>query len=473
MKILLINPPLRESRCIPIGLGMIASVLRQDGHEVSVMDIQLEALDAAKVSSELERRVYDAVGIGGLSPTFKYSKRLMAEIKKLRPAVKIVVGNMLATAAPGTLMERTLADVAVIDEGELTAVELFRVLERGGDLSAVKGIWYRENGKVLSTPKRERIKDLDGLPFPAWDLFPMDCFIKQGASAEGGTINISTSRGCPYDCDFCSRSFGRTVYFRSPENIIAELKELKRRYPWLRHFVTSDDLFMTDKNRVRNFCDLLIREDLGLTWRASARVNLIDEAICRKMRSAGCVDIALGLESGSPRILQAMNKGFTVEAAERALEILHKAGFVRKGTFMIGYPGETRESIEETLAFIRRTKQPPRKFFYATPYPGTKLYTIAKQMGKIPEDEETFLSSLMEMSENMAVNFTEFSDEELRRLKKWAEHQTARNAPLEMRFWAWKARMLTRWQALRRRGWRLIYDKLMRMAGKPAVCSKT
>lgn len=463
MKILLVNPPTRESETLNLGLAMIASVLRNDGHVVKVLDVHLLRLSDALIEEELKRQEYDALGIGGLSNSFQSIRKIITFSKRQKPSAIVVAGNMAVTASPELFMRFTDADIAVVDEGERTVIELFRALETKSDLKKIRGIWLREGGNLVSTPPRERIQDLDALPFPAWDLFPMERFFERRLANFGYSINVSTTRGCPFNCHYCSRSFGRQVTYRSAESIVVEMIYLKERYPLLEHVVLGDDLFMTNKARNTHFCNLLIEKKLGLTWSASARVGLVDESILRLMKRAGCICIGFGFESGSQPMLDAMNKGVKVPQAEEAIRIVRCSGFQPVGSFIIGYPGETRETLTETLMFIRRMRLPPVKFFFATPYPGTKLYEIARERNLIL-NELTFLESLAENSEDLIVNFTEFSDDELKALKKWAEWQTFRSATLSLKLRCLLDWFLIRWERARSRGLfatvRLLADKV-------------
>jgi radical SAM superfamily enzyme YgiQ (UPF0313 family) len=451
MKILLVNPPTRESDTLNLGLAMIASILRTDGHEIEVLDAHLLGLNEDQIKNEFQRRSYEVLGIGGLSNSFRCIRRIIHLSKLVHPQIPVVAGNMVVTASPSLFMKYTEADVAVVDEGETTAVELFRALQEKGELRKINGLWLRDGQGSFPTAPRERILDLDGLPFPAWDLFPMDLFFRRKFSTFGFALNISTTRGCPYDCHYCSRSFGRKVTYRSAESMLSEIIWLKKCYPLLNHIVLGDDLFMTHKKRNERFCELMIEKKPGITWSTSARVNLVDEKTLKLMRKAGCIHVGFGLESGSQMMLDAMNKCVTVEQAEQAMQIVRRAGFPTGGSFIIGYPGETRETLKETLDFIRRAKLPPVKFFFATPYPGTHLYGIARNRGLIP-DELQFLESLFENSEDLLVNFTQFTAEELIRLKKWAERKTFRSAPFMTKLTIWWDWFLVKCERARARG---------------------
>lgn len=467
MKVLLVNPPTRESEALNLGLAMIASVLRKSSQEVEVLDIHLLGLTEPEVLEELKRRRYDALGIGGLSNSFRHIRSIIHQSKSIKPHIPVVAGNMAVTASPQLFMQHTEADIAVIDEGEKTAVELFQAMQEKKDLKTVAGILLREGNGIFATSPRERIRDLDSLPFPAWDLFPMDRFFGRKLSKFGYSLNVSTTRGCPYDCFYCSRSFGRKVTSRSAESIVSEIAFLKKQFPLLDHILLGDDLFMTNKARNKQFCDLMIAKNIGVTWSAAARVDLVDEATLKLMKRAGCVSVSFGLESGSQAMLDAMNKCVKVERSEQALSIARRSGFQPEGSFILGYPGETRETLAATLDFIQRTELPPVKFFFATPYPGTRLYEIARQRGLI-RDELQFLESLADNSEDLLVNFTEFSDHELCELKKWAENESYRRTPLMIKAKIMLDWFLTKFERARSRGFvgtlRKIAAKIVSLA---------
>jgi anaerobic magnesium-protoporphyrin IX monomethyl ester cyclase len=418
MNVLLINPPCRAGYLIPLGLGYIASIARAEGHNVHILDINAFEYSNKEVEGFVRTLEFDVVGIGGLTTTYKYVKWLAGTIKAHRPHVPIAAGNMVSTAHPELLLRNSKVDIAVIDEGETTFKELLAAIKTNQGLSKINGIFYKDNGAIVKTAPRQRISDLDSLPFPAWDLFPMDRYLHNPILLD--TVAISAGRGCPYECTFCSRPFGRRVFYRSAKSIIGEIKELKKRYR-IKSTGFSDDLFLVNRNIVLEFCDRMISEKLDVKWCASARVNLVDDKLLRIMRKAGCVSLGFGFESGSQSVLNRMKKGVSVKQAKEAIRVTKRAGIRITGSFIFGMPGETRDTIRDTLNFIKKTRPPIYRFFYATPYPNTELYEIAKRMGRLPADEDKYVESLGEMNRTFLVNLTEFSDEELVRLKNLTE----------------------------------------------------
>lgn len=435
MKILLINPPIREwakPNCVPLGLGYIAAVLEQEGHEIEVMDINAFRWTQVEVEGKIKNAEFDAVGIGGIVTVYRYVKWLISVIKRYHPQKKVIVGGSVATSVPKTLLERTAADIAVIGEGEETAKELFQALENNeADLSGVNGIWFEdENGEIHITPKRPPIMDLDTLPLPAWDLFPMDIYLRNPVGApnrnkwaDGNTVdnalsmNLSATRGCPYKCIYCYHDFmGQGYRTRSPQNVFSEMEILYQRYG-VKYFHFVDDEFVMNKNFVYEFCETVRESGLGFTWACTGRVNLMSEELIATLVNSGCILIGYGIESGSQKMLDTMRKQVTVEQARRAIKLTQKYLGWADCSFMIGTPEETKETIQETVDFCKELDLVPEVIFFATPYPGTELYEIAKAQNKIG-DEEEYILRLGEQGEQIMVNLTDFTDEELVQLQE-------------------------------------------------------
>lgn len=422
MDILLVNPPCRMPNVLPLGLGYIASVLREDGHSVSLIDLNAEPKTLVEIERCLEKSQAKLIGIGGLTTTYNFVKRFSDSAKRVKPDAKLVAGNMVSTAYPELLLRNSEIDICVIDEGEDTVVELARRIGDYPRLDDVNGIAFKRDGSIIVTGQRKRIDDLDRLPYPAWDLFPMEIYINNPIDDEYGkrSMNVSAIRGCPFQCIYCSRPFGSQVYSRSPAGVVSEIKALKNSYH-IEYVGFSDDLFMVKRKWVMELCDEMIRQGLRIGWGASARVNLVDPVLLQKMRQAGCEGLSYGFESGSQKILDIMKKNVKVEQAETAIEMTRKAGIKVFGSFMIGMTGETEETVNETVEFVKRTGLALHRFFYTTPYPGTPLYETAKQMNRIPQDEDAYVGSLGEMHNTLLVNLTEMTDSQLKDIKETAE----------------------------------------------------
>ena len=388
MRTLFILPPskfaLREAAgitALPLGLAYLASVLEAEGQRVKIIDCPTLNYDMRSLEKEVKGFKPDVVGITSTTSTIYDAYKVAELIKEINSKAKVVIGGPhVSFTAKETLKECPFIDIVVRGEGEITTKELMLHLEKGLSLEEVKGISFRKNGKIVETEDRPFIKNLDKLPFPAYHLLPMDKY-KVGKHRFANTI---TSRGCPFSCIFCSSSelCGRVWRARSPENVVEELKVLKSEYD-VSEVEFLDDTFTLNSRRVEKICDLMIKENLNLSWSASSRVNTITQRLADIMKKAGCHTIYLGIESGSQKILDLIQKGISVIQAEKAVQIVKRAGINALGSFIIGVPGETTKSIKKTIRFAKRLNLNFVQFSICTPYPGTRLYKIAKEKGLI------------------------------------------------------------------------------------------
>jgi len=435
LKILLIHPVIREwakPNCFPAGLGYLAAVLTSRGHEVEVLDANATRPSQEEFEKLIRNSDYDIAGVGGLVTIYGTIKNIILKLKEIHPDRPVISGGSCATSAPKIMMEKTPVDFLCIGEGENTVPELLDALERGGDVSKVDGLWYRDAaGRPAATAPRAIIPDLDSLPFPMWDLFPMDIYAKNPIGAvnlnkwvdgEGTehtplSMNILSSRGCPYKCTYCYHDFmGAKYRHRSAKNIFDEIVLLKERYG-IKYIHFIDDCFIINKKNVFDFCDMMKEAKLGVDWGCAGRVNYMTEDLIVKMKEAGCIFIGYGIESGSPKILENIRKKVTAGQAMEAIRLTRRHLGWADCSFIVGLPGETRETVQETIDFCKDADLKPEVIFFATPYPGTELYELAMKQGKIP-DVEKFMLSLGEQGEQILVNFTDFSDEELYKIKR-------------------------------------------------------
>ena len=323
--------------------------------------------------------------------------------------------------------KNTRVDITVVGEGEETMLDLYKTITAGGNLSKVPGICFRQNGQSIVNKPRKNIADLDTVPFPAWDLLPMEIYLKNpiwGDAANNSSdfredvkatrsMNIISSRGCPFSCKYCYHLFGRSNYrFRSAQNVVEETEMLVDRYG-VDFIGFVDDNMMASKTQMLEFCDLMARKEFPVTWGCHVRVTEARPDILGPMAEAGCVLIGYGIESGSQMMLDAMNKKATIEQAKKAIMNTRKAGIYPNTTFIFGYPGETLQTVQETIDFKREMRLDCGSFF-ATPYPGAPLYDDVRS--KI-HDEEAFIRTLGNATE-FTVNLTQFDNGTMFRLKK-------------------------------------------------------
>ncbi len=447
MKFLLINPLLenidpKRVSSFPLGLAYIGRVLLNKKQEVKVLDIQLNGYNQKKVEEIIKDSKADVFILTGLITTFNYVVRLSEILKKFHPQKFIVMGGALATTAPKILLENSPIDIAVIDEGELTTADLAEYFNGRKKIEEIKGIWHKnKQGNIIQNSARERIKNLDTIDFPAWELFDMERYLnmpvpmlREGMGIFKRWIYISTSRGCPFNCNFCSKVFGREVYLRSAENIIEEIKILIKRYN-VKHFNFCDDLFMVNRTRVIKLCDLILRLNNKITWSASSRVDTIDAEILGKMKKAGCVSLGLGVESGSQKILNKMQKRTTPEIAGKAIKMIKKSGIYPHCAFMIGMIGENEETIKETVNFIKKNDIFPQGLAYTTALPRSDLYREALEKKLILNEAEYLKKVTSNFIDHYALNFSELPGYQIIKLKQKNDRELRMNYILRHPFW--------------------------------------
>ncbi|MCP4602559.1 MAG: B12-binding domain-containing radical SAM protein [Proteobacteria bacterium] len=417
MRFLLINVPIRENsqpNNFPIGLGIIASVLKNSGHEVDILDVNAHRYDPDDVVKKAVSSRADVIGVSGLISTYKYQCWLANELKARLPNTPLISGGGCATCASEQLMQNAPFDALVIGEGEWTALELADAIEAGEPLDKVKGLALRDNESILFTKSRPPEKDLDAFPLPAYELFPTEIYVENPIwRFEKKSMNLISSRGCPMNCHFCYNLFGKRSYRkRGVESIIKEVQLLKKDYD-IECFGFVDDNLTINKKHLIAVCKELAKEKIE--WGCHGRVDTVDDERLSWMAISGCRWLGFGIESGSQKILDSMNKRATVEQAKVAMRKTSEYGIFPNATFIYGYPGEDQETILDSMRF-KIEFGIYNDAFFATPYPGTKLYEQARSQNLIPNEHE-FLMSLNN-AYDFAINLTDIPDKHLLGLKR-------------------------------------------------------
>jgi radical SAM superfamily enzyme YgiQ (UPF0313 family) len=386
-KVLLIFPPsnyIKERIFPPLGLAYIASMLEK-------FDIPVKIIDATALNFSLDQTVKivkkekpSIVGIQTSLFTFKECKLLTFMIKKLLPDVFVVLGGTFPTALPRKTLEETMADACVIGEGEYIMLELVKAIERGWNLRKVRGLAVKKGRKIYLTGSRELTKNLDSLPFPARHLLPDKKykFLPHEFKKEK-PITILASRGCPFNCTFCSKPvFGNTYRIRSPENIILEMREAIENYG-IRSFYFIDDVFGLYKNWTKKFCDKILEENLNVKWSCETRVDLLDKELLVKMAKAGCWSIFLGVETFSPRLMKILNKEFKITQIKKIFKLARRFGISLRASFMLGLPTESKRETIHTIKFAKKLNPSFAQFHLFSPFENTKIFDVCKNEGKI------------------------------------------------------------------------------------------
>ncbi len=370
---------------LPNGLGYINALLCRDGYRSKIAN--LSPYNWQEIGKLLSVERPALLGISQFTHNRFESARVAKLAKEANPACFVVFGGPHATHRCHELLSHyPVVDAVVLGEGEETFCDLARHIVRRGDrdLDGVKGIAFRKGEGIVKTPPRSPLLDLDALPFPA------TCF----GDAVGADIHrqaefIITSRGCPASCSFCSspRFWGKGLRFRSPRSIVEEIRFIRDRYGLI-YFSLRDDTFTADRERVVEFCRLLLREKVYILWNCQSRVNAVDEDVLLWMKRAGCECVQFGVESGSPRILKELGKRISPEQVKKAALAVRRAGIQLSVYLITGVPGETEEDLKETLTLLAAIKGHDGQVSPLAYYPGTGLFEEAVRSGAIPGNED-------------------------------------------------------------------------------------
>lgn len=372
----------------PLGLGYLASFLRENGHRVSIFDGTLKNALTEDFGATVSKFKPDLVGISVLTRGHKQAKEIIKALKQEFKELPVVIGGTQVTAAPKEVLLDLGADFAVVGEGEITLLKLVEAIKKKDkNLKRIRGLAFRNSvGKIKITPPRQLIKNLDSLPFPAWDLMPPQKYrivpILEPAKAFP-IAPILTSRGCPYNCSFCASNitWGRKIRFRSPKNVLAEIKMLRDNFG-VKEIHFGDDNFTMDIERAKKICDTMMAEKINLPWQCpnGVRIDRLSLLLLRKMKKAGCYALGLGIESGSQKVLKKNNKNLDLKIVPQVLRDLKKVGLDSYGFFILGLPGDTKQRMEKTINFSLKNPFDRAWFNIFAPYPGSPAFT--KWLGK-------------------------------------------------------------------------------------------
>lgn len=364
----------------PLGLGYIAAVL-EERHDVMVIDVGAERLSNNSLKKRISKIDPEIVGITSDTLTFQRALEIAEIVKRVNWKIIVVVGGAHSNALPSYPLKYLCFDISVYGEGERTVVELWARIEEGKSYEDVRGIAFRgENRVTIVTPKRELMENLDELPFPARHLFPMERYSTEAYLRTSPTYPIGTSRGCPFSCAFCSNNvvFGRKYRFRSAENVADEIELLINKYN-AKGIYFREDLFTVNEKRVIALCDEIKKRGLDFAWECESRVDTVNEKMLTAMSEAGCRLTWFGVESGSQRILDYLNKRITLPQIRAAYKLCQRAGIRAGASFMIGVPSETMDDVQDTIALAEELKPEFAWFNIFTGYPTSPLYEYVKE----------------------------------------------------------------------------------------------
>jgi anaerobic magnesium-protoporphyrin IX monomethyl ester cyclase len=382
VKVLLINAPvarasLHARQAPPLGIAYVAAAVRDAGHEVEILDLNVSGFNLRRIDNALERMHPDIVGLSAHTETYPNALRIAARVKELSPTTPVIIGGPHPSILPEAVLREPSVDFVAVGEGERTLTELLSAIEAGADAdyAAIPGLGYRRDGDVHVNERRTPMRP-DEVGSPARDLLPLDFY--------ADPYNVLTARGgCPYRCPFCSASYiWRGVHRqRSAKAVVDEIEELLRDYG-ARFVFFVDDIFTLDRRWVGELLDELSRLGGLVTWGCATRVDLVDEELLRRMVAAGCTGIQFGVESGSQTILDSV-KGIKKEQALAAVQWSFAAGIRTTASFMVPLPDDTVATLRETFGFMRELQAAGAEpmVSYTAPFPGTMFFDHAEELG--------------------------------------------------------------------------------------------
>ncbi len=391
-KILLVNLPFEkiyESTNIkgiapatpPLSLACIAGSVLRAKHDAKIFDFNTYEDGTSEFIKTLKEYKPDFLGITFVTPLIKEADRISKLAKKEIPKIIIIGGGPHPSSFPESALKETKIDIGVIGEGDITIIEIIE----GKKYPEIQGIAYKDKKKIIVNQRRALIENLDDLALPAHQLYDIKKYHVSSALARHNPVGwIETSRGCIFGCVYCNKScFGRTFRMKSARRVVDEFKRMKEM--GFKEIHLTDDSFTTKMDRVKEICDLLVKEDVIIPWVpiTGIRVDKIDLELLEKMKASGCYKVLFGIESGSQKILNRIKKGITLEQVRKSVALSKKAGLEVAGAFMIGLPDETEKEAQETIDFAKELDLDYAKMSITIPLPATELFNELDAKGLI------------------------------------------------------------------------------------------
>jgi anaerobic magnesium-protoporphyrin IX monomethyl ester cyclase len=373
MRFLIINPyySISETPSPPLGLAYIAGALERAGIDVKILDFVVFPYSRELLESVLKEFAPEIVGTTAVTMTFDNAINVIKEVKSVAPSVVTVMGGPHVTfCAKETMSLFPELDFIVLGEGEETVVGLAEAVAGGKDVSEIEGIVFRGKTGIVDNGQRKKRIDAGSLPLPARHLLPLGRY-----RALGMPVSMTTSRGCPFKCIFCvgRKMVGAKVRYRDPQNVVDEMEYLSGF--GFRQINVADDLFTSNEDHCLRVCDEILKRGLKIKWTSFARVDTVSVKVLKRMREAGCHTVSFGIESGNREILKRIKKGITPEQVTEAVKMCNEAGVSPHASFILGLPGETPETLKETVEFGNRLKDMgvSHGFHLLAPFPGTEV----------------------------------------------------------------------------------------------------
>ena len=371
-----------------LGVLGVGAILEKAGHYCEIIDVDADDADLETILRRLEVGQFDVLGLTAVTPTYGNAVEIAGAAKARCPQVTTVLGGIHATVDPIECAKEAALDFIVVGEAEVTAVELIdAIVRKADDFSGIKGLVYRDHtGEIFSSGARALMPDLDEYPYPAVHLIKD---LNKYAPAHATVLPVApimVSRGCPGQCTYCQTKniFGRRTRFRSPQNVIGEIRRLVSEYG-VREIHFLDDVITANRKFVREFCALLKKEpyQLHLEVANGLRADMVNEEILTALKDVGLRNVGFGIESGNDRVLTLVKKGITKDQVRKAVRIAKHIGLETWGFFLFGLPGDNEESIRDTIDFAIELDPKYAKFLFLKPFPGSEVYYQLDEKGLI------------------------------------------------------------------------------------------
>lgn len=415
----------------PVGLGYIAAVLKKSGFDVEIYNQDMYHYPEEHLTRYLDRHHFDMIGLGTIGGYFQYKKllKISEAVNRSKDRPFYVIGGHGPSPEPEYFLKKTGADAIVIGEGEETIVEVAKALAAKRSISNLDSIAFMDRGKAVINQRRPLIADLDLIPFPAYELFPMYFYrlLREPHCAPSDLVALMISgRGCPFRCAFCYR-MDEGLRSRSTEGIVEEIKLLKTNYG-ITYISFYDELLISSIKRTTELCEAFIREDLKVRWTCNGRLNYAKPKVLQLMKKAGCVFINYGIEALDDEVLRKMNKCLTVEQIVKGIDATLKEGISPGFNVIFGNIGDNKETLQKAVDFLLKYDDGAqlRTIRPVTPYPGSPLYYHALENGLL-KDCADFYEKKHVNSDLLAVNFTDMSDKEFHKALYGANRKLIKN----------------------------------------------
>jgi radical SAM superfamily enzyme YgiQ (UPF0313 family) len=405
MRFLLVNPfyPVAEIPSPPLGISYLAAALERVGVEVRVLDLVVTACDRKKLERVLSDFQPDIVGATSVTMTFDSAISVIRSVKQIDPSIFTAMGGAhVSFCAESTLTKHPELDLVGLGEGEETIVDIVRAFEDGRDFSKVAGVTYRDGDEIRTTGARGYWIDVDTLPVPSRHLVPLGRY-----RALDLPISMTTSRGCPFQCIFCTgrQLVGAKIRYRQAKSVVDEMEHVASL--GFKRLNLADDLFTARKDHAHAVCDEILRRGLKVTWTSFSNVNTVDVPLLKKMKESGCILVSFGLESANADILKTVKKGTKIPKIIEAVQMCNEAGVQPHGSFIVGLPGETPETLRELHEFSRKLADMGCEtgVHMLAPFPGTAVYEQREKYGiKLLTDDWSQFHANHAITENDAVS---------------------------------------------------------------------